>query len=218
MNVKVHILNASGNLSPCKNVLQKTAMSVIGKVSRKIVLQNVDIVIKESVNPEYLQDVDGVGGYCPSENFVEISIDYSHPSFQKNTKKIIERTLSHELHHAIRRQAGVKIFGKSLLESMFSEGLADYFAYEITGDFPIWSISLSEKDKEKLMKKAIKNFNQKMTYADYENWFTTGSKKLQLPRWTGYALGLDMVKKYLQNNPTKSVSSVINSSVEKLKL
>jgi len=216
MNIKIHILNASGNLSPYKNILQKSVLVTIKKVRKRIELKNIDILIKESERPEFLKDIDGVGGYCPSDNFVQLSIDPKHKSFQKNTEKIIERSLSHELHHAIRRQAGVQIFGKTFLESMFSEGLADYFAYEIAGDFPVWSVSLSKKDRAQLMKRVEKQFKQKIGYKDYENWFTVGSKKLKIPRWTGYALGLELVKNYLKNNPSQSASSVISALVEKL--
>jgi uncharacterized protein YjaZ len=215
MNINVYILNASGNLTPYKNSLLKYAKSTVEKVQKKIELKNVDIIIKESENPEFFKDVDGVGGFCPSANFAQISLDLKHPIFRKNTKSIIERTLAHELHHIMRRQANIPIFGGSLLECLFSEGLADYFSFEITGDFPVWSISLNKKDKARLMKKAKLRFKKKVTYKDYDDWFLVGSKKNKIPRWTGYALGLELVKECLENHKDKSAASLIAISAEK---
>ena len=131
MSVSIHILNASGHLSSYKNSIQKSARATIKKVRRKIKLENVDIIIKESERPEFLKDINGVGGYCPSGYFVQLDIDINHPSFKKSPQRIIERTLIHELHHTARRKAKVPIFGGSFLECVFSGGLADYFVFEL---------------------------------------------------------------------------------------
>ena len=218
MSISIHILSASGHLSPCKNSLQKSLRATSKKVQRKIKLENVDIIVKESERPEFLKDIDGVGGYCPSGYFVQLDIDINHPSFKKSLQRIIERTLIHELHHTARRKAKVQIFGGSFLECIFSEGLADYFVFELTGNLPIWSNSLSEKDKKKLMKRLQQKFKQKITYKDYDDWFIIGSKKQNIPRWTGYAIGFELVKNYFKNNPQKSSASIVSVPVNKISL
>ena len=187
-------------------------------MSGQITLENIDIVIKESERPELLKDMNGVGGYCPSGHFVQLDIDINHPVFQKSPQQVVEQSLAHELHHATRRQAGVPIFGGSFLECMFSEGLADYFAYELTGDLSVWIITLSGRNKDKLMKRARNKFKKTITYKDYDDWFTVGSKKLKIPRRAGYTLSFDLVKNYLENNPQESAASLVSVSVEKIKI
>ena len=216
MSISTHILNASGHLSPYKNSIRKSARATIKKVRRKIKLGNIDILIKESERPEFLKDVNGVGGYCPSGHFVQLDIDIKHLSFRRSPQQIIEKTLIHELHHAARRQAKVRIFGGSFLESIFSEGLADHFVLELTGSLPIWTISLTKKDEEQLMKRAQREFKQKVTYKDYDDWFIIGSKKRNIPRWTGYALGFTLVENYLRNNPQRSAASLVAVPVGKI--
>ena len=217
MSIQIYILDASGRLTPYKNIIQKSALQTVKKVRNKIALKNVDIVIKESERPELLKNIDGVGGYCPSGHFAQLSIDINHPMFSKFPERIIERSLLHELHHAMRRQAGVSIFGGSFLECMFSEGLADYFVYELTGEIPVWANFLAEKTKKRLMSRAKRKFKQKITYKDYDNWFTVGSSKLKIPKWAGYALGFELVGNYFKDNPSQSAASLVSVPIKKLK-
>lgn len=138
MSIQIYVLDASYNLKPQRDLLRKSARRAVRKVQRRISLDNVDIVIKESETPEIYKEIDGIGGWCPSGFFVQLSIDINHPSVQTSLGKIIERTIIHELHHAARLQAGISIGKGSFLEYMFSEGLADNFVLELTGELPIW--------------------------------------------------------------------------------
>lgn len=216
MNIQVYILNASGKLTSRKDLIQQTVGVVVKKVRHKISLDNIDIVIREADNPKLLKDLDGIGAYCPSEHFVQLSIDTNHASFGKSPEKLIEKSLIHELHHAARRQAGVKIDKSSFLECMFSEGLADYFVYEITSDLPKWTTAINSKDKKRLIERAKKIASKKLTQQDYEDWFITGSKKHKIPRWTGYALGFEIVKNFLEKNPERSASSLTTVPIDKI--
>jgi hypothetical protein len=119
MGIHIYILNASGNLTSYKDLIRQTARETIRKIQRRVLLSSVDIVVKEADKPESLEDLDGIGAYCPSGYFVQLSIDTNHASFGKSPEELIERSLIHELHHAARRQAGVKIDKSSFLECMF---------------------------------------------------------------------------------------------------
>ena len=185
MNIQTYILNASGNLTSYKKLIQRVVLLTVKKVQSKISLDNIDIVIKEADNTESLKNLDGIGAYCPSGYFVQLSIDINHKSFSKSPEKIIEKSLIHELHHAARRQAGVKIDKSSFLECVFSEGLADYFVYEITGDLPKWIIAIDSKVRKRLMTRLKQIANTKWTERDYKDWFIVGSKKHKIPIWTG---------------------------------
>ena len=160
MSIQVHILNASGNLTPRKGLIQQIVRATVKKVRRKISLNDIDIIIKEADKPKLLKNLDGIGAYCPSGHFVQLSIDTNHASFNKSPERLIEKSLIHELHHAARRQAGIKIDKDSFLECMFSEGLADYFVYEITGDSPKWTTAARIKDKKKLIARVKRLVNK----------------------------------------------------------
>ena len=83
---------------------------------------------------------------------------------------------------------------------MISEGLADHFAIEVTGRKkpPAWSISLTDKQKERVFQKASREWNRPIY--DHNAWFY-GSEKEKIPRWTAYALGYDLVASYLKSIP-----------------
>ena len=216
MSIQIYILDASGNLKSQRDLLRKSARFAVRKVQRKIALNNVDIVIKESETPEIYKEIDGIGGWCPSGFFVQLSIDINHPSFQTSPGKIIERTVIHELHHAARMQAGVLFSKGSFLEFLFSEGLADHFMYELTGDLGKWIPTLNTEDKMKLMSRVKRKFTSRFTQKDHSIWFVNGSKKQRIPQFTGYALGFDIIRNFLRKNPGVSAASLVAMPVEEI--
>ena len=216
MGVQIYILDASGNLKSQRDLLRKYARLTVRKVQRKIALDNIDIVIKESETPELFKDIDGIGGVCPSGHFIQISIDKNHPSFRVSAGKIIETTLIHELHHAARIQAGVLINKGSFLEYLFSEGLADYFVYELTGDLPKWTSAINTEDKIRLLRRVKKKYSKNFTDKDHRDWFIKGSKSQRIPQFAGYAIGFEVVKNFLRKNPDKSVASLAKTPVKEI--
>lgn len=215
MSIKTHILNASGELTPYQDSIQKTIHQTIKKVRLEIPLDKIDIVIKKADKPANLKNLNGVGGYCPSGSFVQLDIDTNHPAFGKNIKNIIEKPLIHELNHAARRQVGIEIDKRSFWECVFSEGLADVFVYKITGNFPKWSIEV-KSNKKRLVKKLQKIANDKTTLQNYKDWFIEGSKKQKIPQWTGYALGDEVVKNFIEKNPKRTMASIINKPASQI--
>ncbi|MFC1921594.1 DUF2268 domain-containing putative Zn-dependent protease [Chloroflexota bacterium] len=216
MSVKIHILDASGNLKSQRDLLRNFARLTVKKVQRKLALNDIDIVIREAEKPEIYKDIDGVGGYCPGGHFVQLSIDVNHPSFRTSSGKIFETTLIHELHHAARMQAGVLMNQGSFLEFLFSEGLADYFVYELTGNSGKWVTAISQKDKIRLLKKAEQKSGDKFTDQDHRDWFVEGASSQRIPRFAGYAIGFELVKDYLTKNPDKSAASLVKTPVLEL--
>lgn len=216
MSIQIYILDASGNLKSQRDLLRKYARLTVRKVQRKIALSNIDIVIKESESPELYKDMDGIGGYCPSGHFVQLSIDKNHPSFRISPGKAIEKTLIHELHHAARIQAGVLINKGSFLEYLFSEGLADNFVYELTGDLGKWIPALDKEDKMKLMRRVRRKYTNNFTQKDHDIWFINGSKNQRIPQFAGYAIGFEVVRNFLTKNPEKSAASLAKTPVEEI--
>lgn len=147
---------------------------------------------------------------------MQLDIDVHNPEFIAKLPRLVETVLTHELHHALRNQAGIRIAKSTFLENLFSEGLADNFVLEITSRLPKWIIPITYIDK--LLKRAENDFNKKITNKIYRKWFTEGNKKLGIPRYAGYVIGFKIVKDYLKKNPKETIQLLINIPVKMIKL
>lgn len=208
-NINFHILNASGRLTPYIKQIENTFNETVGKVIGKIPISNVDVAVCDDpygVIPEI-----GVGGWTHTQNRISISLDPKFPNFIKVTiGDNLDRTFIHELNHAARWKAVG--YGDTLLEAMISEGLADHFDTEITNKSPNpWSVALDKLQIKQMMKRAEKEYDSK-NY-NHNEWFF-GSKKKNIPRWTGYTLGFNLVAEYLRKNPDKKPSQLYNLEAE----
>jgi uncharacterized protein YjaZ len=206
----------TAGLAPYSVRIQELVRQTLNEVEGKLSLGDVEVVVKESQRPADIKDIGGVGGYCPNEKLVEISVDVNNPDFQKNWEQLIRRTLIHELHHAARRQAGVAIGESSFLECLFSEGLADHFVYDLTNTKPVWVIDLDAEVMNSLLQRADKIFNDTLTDELYEGWFSKGSTESNVPRWAGYAVGYKLVADYLDGHSGSSAASLVAVPVDGL--
>lgn len=197
--INVHILTASGSLSAFEERIQNRAQKAIQAIKSKIPLPNVDIIIAD--NPAGTIPHLGIGATTYSPNLVFISMDPSFKNFDKVLEELV-RTLAHELNHSARWE---KIgYGKTLLEALISEGLADCFDEEVTKGKPqAWSKALDEAQVKRFLKLAEKEFDNKKY--DHMKWFFGSGK---FPNWTGYSLGYFLVKKYLEKYPNKKPSNI----------
>lgn len=202
----------TGGLAPYAERIEEVIKGALKEIEDKINLGDVRVVVKEAEHPDDLKDMGGAGGYCPNGKLVELSIDVSNPLFQKSWEQLIRRSLTHELHHAARRQAGIATGESSFLECLFSEGLADHFVYDITGAKPVWVIDLDKEIMAELLERVKAMFDQPVTDKLYENWFTEGSTESNIPRWAGYALGYRLVDDYLGKYPGNSAASLVSVS------
>jgi uncharacterized protein YjaZ len=183
-NVQVQILFGSGRLTPFKREIQVILSNTLETVAHKVTLSNIDIVVHD--NPKSTIEAIGIGGYTSVPHIVNIYLDPTFKRFRETIKKNLGRTLAHELHHTIRaRKIG---YGNTLLQAMVSEGLADHFDIEISQEKPYpWDAALTSNQRERLMRRAMKLWHRK-TY-DHSAWFF-GTKPKEIPRWTGYSLGV----------------------------
>ncbi len=202
MNVNLHILNASGLLSSVtKQIEDEFAKSLI-KISDKLPISDVDVAIYN--NPRGTISELGIGGYTPNGHLVFVYLDSKFPNIKRVIKEQLKRTLAHELHHCLRwRNPG---YGKTLLEALLTEGLADHFDLEVNGgDLEPWCTALNREEIVAFIKRAKIEYDNK-SY-DHRAWFF-GSKEKSIPRWTGYALGFTLVENYLKANPDKKASKL----------
>ncbi len=136
---------------------------------------------------------------------IRLAFDPTSPVLDHTLFDELFPLLAHEVHHVVRhRTLG---FSDNLLEQMVNEGLADHFSIEIAGiDPPIWSVALTDEQLATWKKNAQKqwfdpNYN-------HSAWFF--GTTTDIPRWTGYSVGFDLVDDFLSNHPDRAPSNLID--------
>lgn len=205
MAIKFHIMTESPKIWSYKDRLFGVARKAVSDVSKKIPIDNVDIVLYENQEGA-IREIGGIGGYAPNANLVLVSLDPTNKKFSQAITDELKGTLAHELHHTLRwRNPG---YGTTLLEALITEGLADHFDLELTRQSPRpWSIALSKKELQRMLRHAKLNFNKSY---DHSAWFF-GSKEKNIPRWTGYSLGFYLVGLYLQKHSDQRPSRLYSA-------
>lgn len=211
MSVRISIDSSSSFLSSRKKSISAFINQVVSSVERDIDFGDVEIEIVETKNSAVLKNINGIGAYTPSEDFIRLTIDVVHPGMDEQLNTYLHIPLIHELHHCARRRAGVAIDGTTFGECIFSEGLADYFAYTKTGTLPPWIIDIHKQDKELLRKKIKGLYEKEFTLDDYTAWFIKGSEEKNIPAFAGYTLGFDMVKNLIEKNPQHTILSLTHT-------
>ncbi|NGP76859.1 DUF2268 domain-containing protein [Balneolaceae bacterium YR4-1] len=160
-----------------------------------------DVQIRVLANPQNVIPELGMNGYNPGANEVILYFDPQSNALSHSLESSLSSILSHELHHAKRkRSAG---YGSTLLQAMISEGLADHFSMEVTQSGPpIWSKVLTETQLESLLQKASQDWNS--SPYNHSQWFFGNGE--DIPRWTGYSIGFELVQIYLMNHPDSKAS------------
>lgn len=190
----IHILKQSGRLSDdFITVIKKSIRSTFKRAQKLVIVPSLDIVVMDdpqSVVPEL-----GISGYAKNPTTIFLSIDPSSSYLRDNLKQGIASTVTHELHHVM-RMSGVG-YGNTLLEALVSEGLADHFDIELNQTEPKpWSIALKHHELKALSLLAEKEHHSR--FYNHQDWFF-GSKDEKIPRWAGYAIGFDLVGRYLEH-------------------
>ena len=209
MNIKLHILNASGKLTPYVQYIEKTFLPTVEKVLQVLPVDNTDIVVWEY--PDWTIEQYGIGGHTMMPNEIMISLNPSNPRIQTSFSKIFEQTIVHEMHHAARLQA-LGFDYASRLEISIREGLAEHFEIELTDKKPeIWDRALTKEQLGKFSE--IAKTNKSVDDYHVYDWLF-GKKELDIPEWTGYSVGFYLVEEYLKKHPREKPSSIYNKKAE----
>jgi uncharacterized protein YjaZ len=195
--------------------LEKAILKLSDKV-KKYGSKKLKVLIVRSDNKSALKDMDGVGGYCPRPDFIQISIDPEHPKFKADPVGAVSRSFAHELYHAMRFANGASRPDGTMLDCVIDEGLADQFVREATGRLPVWNKCLSPTDARRLIKEFNKIAHKKVDDKKYERWFIKGSKKGNIPRWAGYSLGLMIVRSHLRKHKRLSAKKMLATPSEEI--
>lgn len=160
-----------------------------------------DMQIRVLADPGNVIPELGMNGYNPGTNEVILYFDPQSSSLSQSLENSLSSILSHELHHAKRRRTAG--YGSTLLQAMISEGLADHFSMEVTQSGPpIWSKVLTATQLESLQQKASQDWNS--SPYNHSRWFFGNGE--DIPRWTGYSIGFELVRLYLVNHPDSKAS------------
>ncbi len=208
-NINIYTLNASGCFDEYKILIENEVINALEEINKKLEITNVDIVIR--VDPRQSPPGIGLGGSCQGSDVIYLSFNPNEENFIELIKKNIIRTLAHESHHLMKhRVSGCE---ETLIEYIISEGLADHFEIEITGQKPQpWSIALSDEDLKKYINFALTHQKTKMNEYVDTKWFFGATE--EIPLFAGYSIGFSIIKKYLSENPDKILSKNINISNE----
>lgn len=202
--VKLHILNATGSLTPYLSKIEKNFNQTKDKIEKQIPIENVDVVVVDNAYmtiPEV-----GILGYTYGKNFITIYLDSKFKNFEKVLSEDFCIALAHEALHATRWQNYESKY--NLLTAIINEGLADHFSIQITNCKPqLWSKSLNKAQIDLMLKKV----NKFLSSTDHEinrSWMF-GNKK-DIPRWTGYSLGFYLIERYLKSHLNETAASLYN--------
>ena len=192
----LHLLNAGEQFSPeLAAELCGVAEKALGRFTTELDLDGVDVVLMSST---FTLPETGVHGYAPNAHQVDLSVTLGSPAFQQLWHTEEPATLAHELHHVRRwREPG---YGETLLEAMVSEGLAQHFEAGFRDELPPYAQPTMDLD-------ALWDRAQPQLAAphDHAAWFF-GSPAQDFPRWGGYALGYELVRRFFAAQGGDAVS------------
>lgn len=190
MNVHVHILNASGLLTPFVKRIRDTFSSSVVEIGKLIPIRDIDVIVEPGKNviPET-----GLAGYAPKRNTAHITIDPNNQNLLDSFDQEFPATLGHEMHHCLRWEKPG--YGCTLKQALISEGLACCFETELRGgNAPFYATFVPAGDMEALLIAAEPQLDE-VNY-DHRAWFF-GSEERGIPRYAGYSLGYQVVSRYL---------------------
>lgn len=201
---EVRFSDPSGQLRGQESAIRELVTSTRDRVNGVLPLEGVTITVV--VDGARAIGGYGVGGRTFDAGRIEMYLDPAFPGIAQLLPERLPPLVAHELHHAKRfRGPG---YGRTLLEAMVSEGLADHFSIELMGaPVPPWSDAFPRDETERYLEVALPEFDS-ASYS-HERWFFGPSAPL--PRWTGYTLGYRLVEAYRVGRPGESAAALVNT-------
>jgi uncharacterized protein YjaZ len=162
----------------------------------------VDVVIEETAHVIGTGRVaDGRVAFVQKGNAAEPRYIRIRTNLTHSSDKIIRHILSvlrHELHHYRFFQKGYRV--DRLLDQLIYEGLAVALEIECDPDDPpVYAQAVAFEDLKQLWQQTVPVLHETGLYQEW--MFGKGV----LPRWSGYTLGLEMVRSYLRHHPSLSL-------------
>ena len=194
-------LSSAGPLVAQQSLIEEEVERTLGVVQPLLNVTGLRIAVID--DPTRIIPEVGMGGFNPGTDEVRLYADSSWPDLDTVLRSELLLQLAHELHHAMRRRAVG--YGSTLLEAAVSEGLADHFSLEVSGatERP-WAVALTPEE----LATWIPEVESRATGAyDHAEWFF--GTEPSIPRWTGYAVGFELVRAYLDQDPERRPSALV---------
>jgi|SRR3989344_2450518 len=207
--VNIHILAGNPLLRPYAQKIRREADKAVQIISKHISVAEVDITIAH--RPENIGSSRRVSTLLESNYLANIALNVKDKYFKKFLRADLLEALAYVLYCTVRSQ---KIgYPKNLLEECIETGLAFNFQTEVTGDKsePYFMAIKNIKTLKHAALRAKKEFYS--TRYSYDDWFG-GSKKRNIPQFTGYIIGYALVKHFLKDNPRFTPSRLIEKKAE----
>ena len=193
------VFENEGQMQTHRSLIEQVVGQTVSSVNERMPIE--DVRIRVVVDPAQVIPELGLSGYNPGPKEVILYFDPGSPLLPQSLTTDLAPVLAHELHHAKRRRTAG--YGSTLLEAAVSEGLADHFAMEVMGTGPsLWANALTGDSLETWMARAGETWMDRPY--DHAGWFVGADPAI--PRWTGYAIGFEIVRRYLAADSTRSAS------------
>ena len=194
----LHPLNARHALTPVLPEIRAAARQAVALASDHAAVPDFDLVVRAQAgggNTEW-----GLSGYAPAPGLVEVMLDPV-----RFDQAALIRTLIHELHHVIRWDGPG--YGRSLGETLVSEGLAGHFVLQVLGGPPDpWDRATPAAG----LARRAQNEWARLDFSHPE-WF---QGKGSLRRWSGYGLGHRLVAEHLAQHPDETAATLAHAGAE----
>lgn len=196
------VFEDGGGLGAHHTAINAAVQETLTAVNARMSIDGLTIRVQGNT-PNVIPEI-GVGGFNPSATEVIIAIDPTGPHLSQVLTTHLRSILAHEIHHARRRRSVG--YGSTLLQAAITEGLADHFSVQLAGIAPPpWSVALSGAELAHWIDEAAAVWSEPY---NHPNWFLGATPAI--PRWTGYAIGYELVRRYLVANPGQTAASLVD--------
>ncbi|MCU0493522.1 MAG: DUF2268 domain-containing protein [Chloroflexaceae bacterium] len=190
MAVHLHLLNARGRLNPLRERIERVFWQGVDTIAALLPIGKIDVVVQ--TGPFVILET-GMTGYSRAADVLEITIDPNNTNLLHNFDTELLATLGHEFHHCLRHDGPG--YGQTLGEALVSEGLACHFETELRGGMaPFYARFLDQEASEAMWARALPELHN---FYNHRAWFF-GSAEQNIPRFTGYSLGYNLVATYIK--------------------
>jgi hypothetical protein len=205
----IHWLEAEGSLEPWRTEITAQIAAAENVVASLIDPPRIDILIAHRCAKGIIPEL-GIGAFAQFPSLFSMSCDPANENFGTSlSNRAVIRLALHEVHHCL-RMVGPG-FGRSLGEALVSEGLAGRFASHLIGTPPeLWE---NIADGSEIINHMPDTKTLASTDYDYDEWFYGAG---ELPRWTGYSLGYEIVGRWIDRCNPSSASDWIETSANEI--
>ncbi|WP_214850219.1 DUF2268 domain-containing putative Zn-dependent protease [Exiguobacterium sp. s193] len=163
--------------------------------ANKVLPKKKSTIFIAPANSEYFsmsESMKGVFGAAYKDTFIL----YLDTNFDKNT---LAYSIAHEYHHLILHDTP-EYKMNAILDSIITEGKADAFADRVVKDVSTpWNVPMDDKTKKHV---ASLIESGEATYEEVVG----GNHQKDIPQWSNYILGRDVMDHYFKTNPDRSIS------------